>query len=188
MAVPADDALLAKCGRSEARAITVEQFFERGLKVRLAHMLGGEVAADDDVVHILKQGFNAGITVVEVGDDGDAGCAGPLGRKSAGCGIEPVDVEHAGRGNPFALQIFRMKDHSLVALTEHGAFAFIDHDEILQTACARDGDDLGVDTCVGEGFAVKAGAVVFAELADVARGQAPGLAGNDSGCGLTAGL
>jgi hypothetical protein len=40
----------------------------------------------------------------------------------------------------------------------------------------------------GEGFAMEAGGIVFAELADVAGGEAPGGAGDDCGGGLAAGL
>ncbi len=57
----------------------------------------------------------------------------------------------------------------------------------LKAGCAGDSDDLCVDARVGEGVAMKAGSVVFAELADVAGAEAPGLAGDDGGGGLAAG-
>lgn len=192
MAVPCDDPLLAECGGGEARAVTVEQSSECSFEVGLAHVLSGEVAADDDVVDVFKQHFNAGVALIEIGDDGDVCFVCPLGGEGAGCGVESVNVQEAGRRDPLALQIFGLKDHSLVALTEHGAFAFVDHDDVLQTGGAGNSDDPGVNSAVltgaGEGFAVQAGGVIFAQLADVARRKAPGLAGDNSGCSLTSGL
>ena len=53
---------------------------------------------------------------------------------------------------------------------------------------AGDGDDLSFGADARECFFVQAGRIVVAQLADVARADAPGLTGNDGGCYLAAGL
>jgi len=42
----------------------------------------------------------------------------------------------------------------------------------LQAVRAGDGDDAGIDAGAGEGLAMEAGRIVFAELADVTRREA----------------
>ena len=54
-------------------------------KVALAGEARGKVAADDKIVDIVNQVSDAGIELVEIGNDGDAGGACPA-RGHCGCG------------------------------------------------------------------------------------------------------
>ena len=173
------------------RAVAALHLLEGFFEVGLVGEAGGEVAADDEVVDVFEEGVDAGVELVEVGDDGDSGFAGPAGGEGGGGGVVAVDVEGAGVDDPVALEVGGLEDEAFVAAAEDGALAFgVDEDEGLGAGGAGDGDDAGVDTGwagVGEGFAVEGGGEVVAELADVAGLNAPVLAGDYGGGDLSAG-
>ena len=187
-AVPGEDALFAECGGSETAAVALLHAAQGGFEAGFLHETAGEIATDDEVVDVFEQSFNAGVELVEVGDDGDSGFAGPLRRDGGGGGVKAVDVQCAGVDDPVAVEIAGGEDEARVALAEDGAFAAgIDEDDGLGAGAFGDGDEAGLDAGAGEFAAMQAGGIVIAELADVAGAQAPLLAGYDGGCDLTAG-
>ena len=114
---------------------------------RLAGDQAGEIAADDEVVDVFEQLFDAGISLVEVGNDDDAGFAGPAGGKGGGSGVVAVDVERAGVDDPFAVEV--------TGAGESGARRdgraqcarrSVHEDERLRAAAAGHGDKLRLDT------------------------------------------
>ena len=188
LAVPGEDAFFSEGGGGEAGAVAALHLLEGSFEVGLGHEAAGEVAAGDEVVDVFEEGFDAGIELVEVGDDGDACFACPGGGESGGGGVVAVDVEGAGVDDPFALEVGGLKDEALVAAAEDGALAAgVDEDEGLRAGAALDGDDLRLDSGAGEGVAVELGCGVVAELADVAGGHAPVLAGDYGGGDLASG-
>ena len=188
VAVEGEDAVLAEGGGGEAAVVAAVHLAEGLLEVGLGGEAGGKVAADDEVVDVGDEGFDVGVEFVEVGDDGDVGFAGPGGGEDGGFGVVAVDVEGAGVGDPFALKIGRVEGEAFVATAEDGALALVvDEDEGLGAGDAGDGDDVGFDTGVGEGFAMESGGEVVAEFADVAGAETPVLTGDDGGGDLSAG-
>ena len=148
----------------------------------------GKSRADDEVVDVGEEVVDAGVDLIEVGDDGDSGFAGPGCGEGGGGGIVAVDVEGAGVDNPVAVEIGGLEDETFVAAAEDGALAFgVDEDEGLGAGSAGDGDDVGLNSIVGEGFAMEGGGEVIAELADVASAEMPVLAGDYGGGDLSAG-
>ena len=150
-----------------------------------------EVAGDDEIVDVGDEGFDVGVEFVEVGDDGDVRFAGPGGGEDGGFGVVAVDVEGAGVGDPFAIEVGGAEAEAVVAADEDGAFALgVDEDEGLRAGGAGDRDeasfDTGIGTGVGKGFAVEGGGEIVAEFADVAGAEAPVLAGDDGGSDLSA--
>ena len=189
-AVEGEDAVGAEGGGGEAAVVAAVHLFEGAFEVGLLHETGGEVAGDDGVVDVGEELFDAGVELVEVGDDGDIGLAGPASGLGGGGGVVAVDVEGAGVDDPLALEVGGLEDEAGfgVAADEDGALAFgVDEDEGLGAGCSGDGDDTGFDAGVGEGLAMKGGGEIVAELADVAGLEAPELAGDDSGGDLSAG-
>ena len=188
VAVEGEDAVGAEGGGGEAAVVAAVHLAEGLFEVGLGGEAGGKVAADDEVVDVGEEGFDVGVEFVEVGDDGDVGFAGPGGGEDGGFGVVAVDVEGAGVGDPFAMEIGGVEDEALVAAAEDGALALgVDEDEGLGAGDAGDGDDAGFDAGVGEGFAMEGGGEVVAEFADVAGAETPVLAGDDGGGDLSAG-
>ena len=188
-AIPGEDAVFTECGGGETCAVAGMHAAERGLEAGFVHVAGGEVAADDGVVDVGEQVIDAGVGLVEIGEDGDAGLACPGGGEGGGGGVAAVDVECAGVDDPLAAQIGWLQDEAFVAAAEDGALAAgIDQDEGLRAECIFNGDELGFDAGVCECLAMETGGIVVAKLADVAGAQSPGLAGDDGGGDLAAGL
>ena len=190
VAVVGEDAVGAEGGGGEAAVVAAVHLLKCAFEVGLLHETGGEVAGDDGVVDVGEELFDAGVELVEVGDDGDIGLAGPASGLGGGGGVVAVDVEGAGVDDPLALEVGGLEDEAGfgVAADEDGALAFgVDEDEGLGAGCSGDGDDTGFDAGVGEGLAMKGGGEIVAELADVAGLESPELAGDDSGGDLSAG-
>ena len=102
LAVEGEDAVGAEGGGGEAAVVAAMHLAEGLLEVGLGDEAGGKVAADDAVVDVGEEIFDVGVELVEVGDDGDVGFAGPGGGEDCGFSVVPVDVEGAGVGDPFA--------------------------------------------------------------------------------------
>ena len=188
VAVPGEDAVFAQGGGGEGAA-EARLHLEEGLfEVRLGHEAAGKVTAGDEEVDIAEKIFDAGIELVEVGDDRDAGGAGPGRGDRGGGGVVAIDVESAGGNDPVAVEIGGLQDEAIVAPAEDGAFAAaIDEDDGLSAGAAGNGEDARFDAGMGEGVAMDGGGVVFAEFTDVAGLQTPALAGDDGGGHLAAG-
>ncbi len=183
-----EDAVVAEGGGGEAASELALHAGECIGEVGLAGDAAGDIAADDEVVDFFEELLDAGIELVEVGNDGDAGFAGPGGGGDGGFSIVAVEVDGAGVGDPFSAQIFRAKGEAVIALPEHGALAgVLDKDEGLLAGAAGRGEEMAFDAGFAELFAVECGRIVVAELADVAGTQAPGLAGDHGGSDLSPG-
>ena len=65
----------------------LERFWEIGL----AGDAAGYVHACDEVIDVWEKGFDAGIELVEIGDNGNLRSAGPLGSEGCGGGVVAVD-------------------------------------------------------------------------------------------------
>ena len=147
-----------------------------------------KIAADDEVIDVRDQVFDAGVGLVEIGDDGNAGGAGPGCGLGCGGGFESVDEQRAGIHDPGAIKVGGLQQQALIATAEHGAFPSVIHeDERLRAGRIGHGDQARVHSGARKFAAMEIATVVVTELADVARGEAPGLAGDDGGGGLAAG-
>jgi hypothetical protein len=161
LAVPGEDAVGAEGSGGEAAAVAALHEFEGALEDGLVHETRGEIAADDEVIDILKEVVDAGVGLVEVGDDGDGGGAGPACGLDGGGGVVAVDVEGAGVDDPVALEVFGLEDEAVIAAAKDGAFAVgVDEDEGLGAGAAGDGGDVRFDTGAGEGLVVERGSAV----------------------------
>ncbi len=99
-----------------------------------------------------------------------------------------VQVKRARADDPLAIQILGLKEEALVESAEDGAFAFtVDKDQRLRARRSGNRDELGLDSSGGEGSAMESRGVIVADLANIARAQAPLLAGDDRGGDLAAG-
>ena len=187
-AVPGEDAAFAERGGGEFCAVAEMHVAEGELKVGLGHEAARKVAADDGVIDEGEELFNAGVELIEIGDDGDAGFPGPAGGEDGGSGIVAIDVEGAGGDDPFATKVVGLEDEAVIAVAEDGALSIgIDEDEGLGAGAAGNGDELGFDAGSREGLVMEAGGIVVAEFANVAGLEAPVLAGDDGGGDLAAG-
>jgi hypothetical protein len=74
-AVPGENAVLAEGRRGEHGAEAMMHLAKSGFEVRLLHEAAGKVAADNRVVDLFEQRFDAGIKLIEIGDYGNAGFA-----------------------------------------------------------------------------------------------------------------
>ncbi len=150
-AVEGEDALFAEGGGGESAVVAALHFSERLFEAGLGGEAGGKVAGDDEVVDVGEEGFDVGVELVEVGDDGDAGFAGPGGGEDGGFGVVAVDVEGAGVDDPFAVEVGGVEGETFVAADEDGAFALgVDEDDGLSAGGAGDGDDAGFDAGGGQ--------------------------------------
>lgn len=148
LAVKGENALLAEGGGGEAAVVAALHFSECLLKIGLGGETGGKVAGDDEVVDVVDEGFDVGIELVEVGDDGDVGFAGPGGGKDGGFGVVAVDMECAGVDDPFAIEVGGAEGEAGIGVTsdEDCALALrIDEDEGLSAGSAGDGENTGFD-------------------------------------------
>ena len=188
LAVPRENAFLAeRCG-GEAAGVTALHLAESLLEIGFGHETRGKVAADDEVVDVDEKILDVGVELVEVGYDGNVRLASPGGGEDGSLGVEAVDVESAGVGDPFALEIGGAEGESFVATGEDGALAGgIDKDKGLLADATRSRDEMKLNTGTGEGFTMESGCGVVANFSDVAGGHAPVLAGYDSGGNLSAG-
>ena len=97
-------------------------------------------------------------------------------------------MQRAGIDDPFAIEIRRLQQQTLVAAAKHGALTALVHkDEGLRAGRIGHGDQPRIYAGSREFAAMEIARIVIAELADVARVQAPRLAGDDGGRGLAAG-
>jgi len=188
LAVPCEDAVGAEGGSGEAATVAALHAAQGFVEVVLSHQAQRKIAAHDQVIDVLDEIFDAGIDIVEIGDNRDVGDAGPVGGEG-GCGrVEAVDVKSAGVHDPIAIEVGGLKSKAFIAPAEHGALAIcVNQDEGLRTERAGDGDKLSFNAGAREGVAMKAGGVIVAQLADVAGAETPGLAGDDGGGYLAAG-
>ena len=188
VAVPGEDAVSAEGGGGEAAAVAAMHLLNCGGEIGLEHEAAGEVAADDEVIDVFEEEVDAGIDLVEVGDDGDSGGAGPACGEGGGGGVVAVHVEGAGVFDPFALKVRGLEDEAFVATAEDSSLAGgVDEDEGVGAGSAGNGGDAGLDAGVAEGFAMKGGGYIVTEFADVAGGKTPVLTGYDGSGDLPAG-
>ena len=186
--IPCENAVFAEGGCGEFCPVAALHLAEGGFEVGLGHQAAGEVAADDEVVDVDEEIFDAGIKFVEVGDDGNVGGLGPLRGDRGGGGVVAVDVEEAGVDDPIAVKVVGMEDEAVVAMAEDSSLAIaVNQDDGLGASGVGDGDEPGLNAGEGEGFTMEFGGVVIAELANVAGDHAPALAGDHGGCDLAAG-
>jgi hypothetical protein len=182
------DALRAEGGGGEAATVAGLHEADGLVEIGLVHEARGEIATDNEVVDLFEQSFDAGVDLVQVGDDRHAGLAGPGGGEGGGGDVISIDVKCAGVDDPFTLEVVGVQVKALVLTPEDGSFADgIDQDEGLAGGAVGDGDDADLDAGVREGFAMEGGGDVIAEGADVASLEAPLLAGDDCGGDLPAG-
>jgi hypothetical protein len=188
VAIEGEDSLCAKGSGGEACVVSAVHFAESLLEGGFGGETGGKVAADDQVVDVVDQGFDVWVEFVEVGDDGNVSGASPVGGLDGGFGIVAVDVKRACVGDPFALKVSGVEHDAFVAATEDGPLALgVDEDERLGAGNSLRGDDVGFDAGMREGFAMESSGEVVAEFADVAGAQTPLLAGDNSGGDLSSG-
>src|SRR6266851_4613952 len=185
--VPGQDALFAECGGSEAGG---KAFLESGqgfFQVRLFREATGDIAAGDEVVDALQEGFHAGVEFIYVGDDGNAGGARPVRSDRCSGGIVSIHVKSAGIDDPISVEILGAQSQTLVAFPEDGAFTgVIDEDEGLLAGAIGCSEEMGFDAKTRKFGAVQFGGAVVANFADVAGAQAPLLASNHGGGDLSA--
>jgi len=188
LTVEGEDAFLSESCGGEPAGVSALHLAKSLLEIGLGGEARGKVAADDEVVDIGDEVFDVGVEFVEIGYDGDVGFTSPGGGEDGGFGVEAVDVESAGIGDPLALEVGWAEGQCFVAAGKDGALAGgVDQDEGLLADAAGCGDKVPLDTGAGEGFAMERGCGVVADLSDVAGGHAPLLAGDDGGGDLAAG-
>src|ERR1700760_2922026 len=114
-AIPRKHAVGAqRCG-GDGAAEALARGAESLLEIAFASETGWKITADDEVVDVIDQVFNAGVSLIEIGDDGNSGGAGP--RCSLGCGgcFETVHVEGAGIDDPRAIELAGLEQQAFVA-------------------------------------------------------------------------
>lgn len=186
LAVPREYAFFSQCGGYETASVAMLNLLQRLFEIGLGHETAGEVSADDEVVDVFDEFFDARIEFIEIGDDWDAGGASPRGCKSCGGGVVAIDVKCPSIHDPFLGEIGRLKDEALVASAEDGSFAAcVDEDQGLRARGAWDRDELSFNACMSEGFAVERGGRVIAEFPHVSGAHSPALTGDDCGCDLS---
>src|SRR5260370_23453538 len=119
------------CGGKAA----TKSFAERGQglpQIRFFHQPPGDIPAGDEEVNTFQEPLDAGIKLLQVSDDGNAG-----GNRPARCcgrrpGVATIHVKRAGVDDPIALEFFGAQSQAVVTFPKNGAFAgVIDKDESL---------------------------------------------------------
>ena len=182
LAVPRKNAVFAECCRGQSAAKALQGGAKSLFKIAFAGETRGKIAADDKVVDVVDQVFDAGIDLVEIGDDGNSCGAGPGSGLGCGGGFETVDVQGARVHDPGAIEIGGLEQEAFIAAAKNGAFASVIHkDERLRAGGICDSDKARIDACVRKFAAMQIGGFVVAQLADIACVESPGLAGDDGG-------
>jgi hypothetical protein len=188
LSIPGEDAIGAQGGSGERASVAALQLLQGLREIRLAGKAAGEIAADDEVVDVLDERVHAGVGFIQIGDNGDTSGAGPAGGEDGGGGVMPIDVECARVDDPLAAELLGLEGDTLVAAAENGAFAIgIDEDQRARAGGAGNVDELAFDAGAMKLVCVQLGCRIVTELAHVAGGEAPGLAGDDGGRDLPTG-
>ncbi len=178
LSIPREHSFVAQSCGSEATGVAAMNLRERKAKIAFAGEARGDVAAGNQEIDVGQQSFIAGVEIVEISDDRNSRSARPLGGEGSGGGVVAVQVKDARIQNPFAVEFFRQKGQAGVAFPEHGAFTgLIDEDEGLLAGARWRSEKVRFNAEALEFRAVERCGVVFADLADIARAQAPLLAG-----------
>ncbi len=102
----------------------VGEFFvdelERFGEIGFAGDAAGNVFAGDQEVYVREKRVDAGIKIVEVGDDGNLRGASPFGGKGCSGGVVAVNEESAGGGNPFALEFGWLEREAFIVAAKDG--------------------------------------------------------------------
>ena len=161
---------------------------QSGFEVGLAGEALGKVSADNEKVDGVDERIDAWVGFIKVGNDGDAGGAGPTSGECGCRGVVTIYVENTGVGDPVALEFFGLEDEALISAAEDSALTDrVYKDEGLRAGSSGDVDELSFNTETEELAGVERGCVVVAKLANIAGAEAPGLAGGYGCCDLTAG-
>src|SRR2546429_4091985 len=94
-AVPGEYAVDAECGGGGAAAEATREGGGGGFEKVGGHKLAGETTAADQIVDIFKQRFDAGIEVIQVGDDPNFRGARPSGGLGGSRGVVAVKVKRS---------------------------------------------------------------------------------------------
>src|SRR5579859_2822817 len=187
-AVEGENAFVAERGGGEF----VGEFFlderERFLEIGFGGDAAGNVVAGDEEIDVGKKRVDAGVEIVEIGDDGNFCGASPFGGEGCGGGVVAVDQKGASGGDPFAAKFGGLEGEAFVVSAKDGEFACgVNEDEGLMAGAIRRGEEMRFNAGAIECGAMKLGGVVVAELSDVARAKAPGLASDHGAGNLAAG-
>lgn len=143
----------------------------------------GEGAGAKEVVDLFKEAVEAGINVVDVGYDGNSRFTGPAGGGCSSGSIVAIDEQGAGASDPSAIEVGGEEGDTRLAPPENGALGGAIEKDVGELACAAGGGDpVSFNPCALELAALEFGGIIFANFADVASFEAPGLA-----CGHGAG-
>jgi hypothetical protein len=185
-AIKGKDTFVSESRRGETTGEASLDERERTAEIVVVGQAAWDVATDDKVVDVRKQGSNTGVKVVEIGDDRNARSVSPSGGGCGSSGVVAVDEKGASGSDPFALEFVRTQSEARIAFPEHGALTCgIDQNEGL-LARTGGGEELCFDTAASEFSAVHPGCFVVSEFPDVASAQSPSLAGDHSGGDLAA--
>jgi hypothetical protein len=78
-------------------------------------------------------------------------------------------MQGSGIHDPLAIEVCGLKQQAFIATAKDGSLAVrVDQDEGLGAYASGDGCDLGLYARAGEGFAMKPGGIVIAQLANIA--------------------
>ena len=155
-------------------------------EVRFPGDLQRKIPADDEVVDIFEKFFDAGICLVEVGNNEHTRFSRPACGLNGSCGVVSIDVKGSGVYDPFAVEFRGTQYKAFIAAAKDSALAGgVDDDERLRAGAAGDRNKLRLHACMGELAAMEFGGLVVAELADISCGQAPALTRDNSGCDLS---
>ena len=182
-AVEGENAIVAeRGGREFVRELFVDDL-ESLWQIGFAGDAAGNIVAGDKVIDFGQQCVDSRVELIEVDDDGDFCCAGPLRGLERSGGIVTVDKQRASGCDPFAVKVGGPECESIVMAAEDGAFpGRINDDEGLIAGAAGCGEEMCFDTGAFECGAVDLRGVVVAEFADVTRAKAPSATG-DHGAG-----
>src|SRR5262249_26050889 len=96
---------------------------ERFEGIGFAGDTAGNVQAGDEEIAVGEKAIYGVVEIVEVRDNGGLRGAGPLGSKARRGRIVAVAENSAGGGDPFALELRRLKGQTFVMTAKDGAFA-----------------------------------------------------------------
>src|SRR6266849_5933363 len=185
--IPGEDTFFAEGGGGEAGAKTFLEGGQGFSQIGFLRQTFRDIPAGDEIVDSLQERFHTGVEFIHVGDDGNVGAARPACGGGCSGGIVSIDVKGAGVHDPVPLKFFGAQRQALVAFPKNSAFAgVVDKDKSLLAGTAGRDEKMSLHAKTRKFGAVQFGGAVVADSADVARAQAPLLAGNHGGGHLSA--
>ena len=154
--IPRQNTVMAQSRGAQAALEAAVHEAQRHFQIGFPGKATRHVPAHDEVIDVLQQVFDAGVKLIEIGNDRDAGSAGPDRCLRRSLCIVSIDVQCARLGDPCGLQMRSFQGNALISAAQYRTLATaVDQDERLRAGCFWHGDEMGFHSLAEKGFLVQ---------------------------------